>query len=220
MRHAQAAILKLCTSETIIVGHSVHNDLKSLRLSHNLVIDTAYLYSNEKRPNQAPSLRDVSTSILGNKISDIHDSAQDARAALHAAMYLLMSDDVSALTKGAKGDKGETSGVAESQQLLVHRIPEFCTEAHISQMILDYAKVVPAQVLQINRGNVQGPGDGKGGDEPRGKTTVEFTSDRHAALAFDSIVGPNRPDKSGRDQKRIYFKSQRGGGYICVRKFI
>ena len=189
------------------------------------MIDTAYLYSaGTKRPTMAPSLRDVSVKILGNKISDIHDSAQDARAALHAAMYLLINDDISALTSDNKKDASSGNGASasaadETLLLLVHRIPDFCTEVHVHQMILDYAKVVPAQVLPIQRGPAStGTGGAGASDEPRGKTTVEFTSARHAVLAFDSIVGPNRPDKSGRDQKRIYFKSTRGGGYICIRK--
>ena len=44
--------------------------------------------------------------------------------------------------------------------------------------------------------------------------SAEFSSEAHAALAFESLAGPNRPDKSGRPQKRVYLK---GGGYICVR---
>ena len=31
LRHAQAALMQLCSDHTIIVGHSVHNDLKSLK---------------------------------------------------------------------------------------------------------------------------------------------------------------------------------------------
>jgi len=61
-----------------------------------------------------------------------------------------------------------------------------------------------------------GGGGGGKGDAATGKATAVFPSAQHADLAFDSIAGPNRPDKSGRAQKRIYFKS--GGGYICVRK--
>jgi hypothetical protein len=34
LRHAQAAVLNLCTSATILVGQSLCNDLSALKLSH------------------------------------------------------------------------------------------------------------------------------------------------------------------------------------------
>lgn len=57
LRHAQAALLNLCSERTIIVGHSIHKDLKALRFNHSKVIDTAYLYTIENEPGAAPSLR-------------------------------------------------------------------------------------------------------------------------------------------------------------------
>ena len=35
LRHAQAAIVALCTDRTILVGHGLSNDLKSLKLFHS-----------------------------------------------------------------------------------------------------------------------------------------------------------------------------------------
>ena len=37
LRHAQAAILEICSENTIIIGHSVHNDLKALHFRHRCV---------------------------------------------------------------------------------------------------------------------------------------------------------------------------------------
>ena len=34
LRHAQAAILQLCTNSTVLVGQSLNNDLQALRLNH------------------------------------------------------------------------------------------------------------------------------------------------------------------------------------------
>ena len=92
-------------------------------------------------------------------------------------------------------------------------------------MILKYTKVVPDAVEAItasgissNEGNSGGP---SGDSTPRGKVVVTFETQAHAELAFDSIPGPNRPDKAGKAQKRIYFKgngASGGGGYINLRK--
>src|SRR5690349_18375561 len=42
-RHVQAAVSRMLCDRTIIVGHSVHGDLKSLKIRHHAVVDTAYL---------------------------------------------------------------------------------------------------------------------------------------------------------------------------------
>jgi RNA exonuclease 1 len=34
LRHVQAALLNIITDQTVIVGHSVYNDLKALHLNH------------------------------------------------------------------------------------------------------------------------------------------------------------------------------------------
>lgn len=65
LRQAQAFLYQNCSEDTIIVGHSVHNDLKALRFNHMNVIDTAYLYALENEPNAAASVRDISEQVLG-----------------------------------------------------------------------------------------------------------------------------------------------------------
>ena len=39
-RHAQAFLLSICSDRTILIGHSVHHDLRSLRFVHRY-----FLYS-------------------------------------------------------------------------------------------------------------------------------------------------------------------------------
>jgi hypothetical protein len=101
--------------------------------------------------------------------------------------------------------------------LLVHRIPESCTQEHIHKMFVNNCNIVPSKVLQITKiSNGEGHASPAGSTSGAlGKTTVLFSSKEHAILAFESISGPNRPDKNNRAQKRVYLK---GGGYICIRK--
>ena len=91
-------------------------------------------------------------------------------------------------------------------------------------MILMYTKVVPDSVEVITAPGIGSEG-GHGGSSgessaPRGKMVVTFETQAHSELAFSSIPGPNRPDKAGKAQKRIYLKGGGGGGggYIYLRK--
>lgn len=82
MADVQARIRTLLHEETILLGHSLENDLHALRLLHERVIDTALLYpaGQEGRKN---SLRWLAQRYLSLNIQDgKHDSVQDACAAL------------------------------------------------------------------------------------------------------------------------------------------
>ncbi|KAG0606128.1 hypothetical protein M758_9G116100 [Ceratodon purpureus] len=82
----QEEILKLVHAETILVGHSVENDLIALKLLHSLVIDTALMYHHPSRgPMCKPALRMLTGRYLRRKIQGDkagHDSVEDARAAM------------------------------------------------------------------------------------------------------------------------------------------
>ena len=170
-----------------------------------MVVDTSYLYKVENEsPNQAPSIRDVSEFILKEDMTLIHDSVRDAQAALKAAQYIVEHGDPPSVPRSSS-----SSVRPLNTALLVHRIPEGCDSDTIHQMIVQMASIVPVTVQSINWVN-----DAKG-SAMWGKTTIFFATKEHADLAFEGLPGPNRPDKSDRPQKRIYFQS---GGYMCIRK--
>lgn len=82
----QEEFLKCVHAETILVGHSVENDLTALKILHSLVIDTALLYHHPSRgPTCKPALRMLTGRYLRRKIQGDkggHDSVEDARAAM------------------------------------------------------------------------------------------------------------------------------------------
>jgi RNA exonuclease 1 len=203
LRHAQAALYNLITDRTIIIGHSVHNDLKALHFNHNRCIDTAYLFNLENEPESMPSLRLVSEQVLGFQLVDSHDSVKDACTSLYAAVHVAKNGSVTNLQR-----KGNGGGAPGEATLMLHRLPDYCHEEHIMRVFILYTNVVPSKINPIVRGDPTG-------SEPVGKTTLFFPSQQHADLAFDAITGPLRPDKQNRPQKRIYLK---GGGYIYIRK--
>lgn len=165
----------------------------------------------EGEPGACPSLRDVSEHILGLKLPDTHDSVQDAKAALDAAVYIMQYGVPSPISRSGGG----AGGVPANQSLLLHRIPDGCTEEQLFNMLLSHTHVVPTELSAITKAPAEAASASPGPLAGTGKCVVTFSSVAHADLAFESVAGPNRPDKSNRAQKRIYTK---GGGYICVRK--
>ena len=112
LRHAQAAIKRLVTKDTILVGHALDNDLKvlqgtrafarrisptrarlggrrqALKLVHGRVVDTALVYRSHD--GRTCSLRELAISLLGAEQENPHDSISDARIGeCHIRFFLL-----------------------------------------------------------------------------------------------------------------------------------
>lgn len=85
----QEDFLKLVYKETILVGHSLENDLLALKISHDLVIDTAVLYKHPRGASYKTALRVLTRRFLSREIQESrngHDSIEDARAAMELAL--------------------------------------------------------------------------------------------------------------------------------------
>ncbi|KAL9275185.1 Small RNA degrading nuclease 5-like protein [Drosera capensis] len=85
----QDDFLKLVYQETVLVGHSLENDLVALKISHNLVIDTAILYKHPRVGSYKTALRVLSRKYLSKEIQDSvkgHDSVEDAKTAMDLVM--------------------------------------------------------------------------------------------------------------------------------------
>ena len=86
---SQEEFVGLVYKETILVGHSLENDLTALRISHRLIIDTAVLYRYNRGALCKIALRVLTKKFLGREIQNTgsgHDSVEDARAALELAI--------------------------------------------------------------------------------------------------------------------------------------
>jgi RNA exonuclease 1 len=86
---AQKQLLKYINSDTILVGHSLHGDLKSLRIDHTRVIDTAMIYQRKGGDplRSTPGLKCLTKFLLNFEMPDGHDSTIDAQASMLAAKY-------------------------------------------------------------------------------------------------------------------------------------
>ncbi|KAG9149887.1 hypothetical protein Leryth_020253 [Lithospermum erythrorhizon] len=64
LKDIQEDFLKLVYKETILVGHSLENDLLALKICHELVIDTAVLYKHPKGRSYKTALRVLTRKFL------------------------------------------------------------------------------------------------------------------------------------------------------------
>ena len=211
LRHAQMFMNALCSDQTVIVGHAVHNDLMALRMVHHCNADTAMLFRHEDTENDGtPSLKNLAYGVLKRReMPNVHDSVNDARVALECAMhYRERKGKVESVEKvfTRSSSRGAGAGRSESgdtSTLLVHRLPTSTEASHICDMFLAYTYIKPKNVQEITFSGAHG------------KCHVDFTSREHADLAYDTLVGEEREDKTGKKQKRVGLKN---GGYVCVRK--
>ncbi|XP_051139896.1 small RNA degrading nuclease 5 [Andrographis paniculata] len=89
LEDVQENILQLVHKETILVGHSLENDLLALKIHHELVIDTAILYKHPRGGSYKTALRVLTRKFLSREIQDSgkgHDSVEDARATMELAL--------------------------------------------------------------------------------------------------------------------------------------
>ncbi|KAM0671493.1 hypothetical protein OCOL_001612 [Ordospora colligata] len=74
-------VLRLIGANTVIIGHGIENDLESLQLYHDKIIDTAHLFSSPE--GRKISLDELSKKYLKKSIhNSTHDSTVDALTCL------------------------------------------------------------------------------------------------------------------------------------------
>ncbi|GAB2270481.1 Small RNA degrading nuclease 5 [Dionaea muscipula] len=89
LEDVQDEFLRLVYKETFLIGHSLENDLLALKISHDLVIDTAVLYKHPRGGSYKTALRVLARKFLSKDIQDSlkgHDSIEDANTAMELAV--------------------------------------------------------------------------------------------------------------------------------------
>ncbi|KAK9820565.1 hypothetical protein WJX72_011714 [[Myrmecia] bisecta] len=82
----QQRFLELVSAETLLVGHSLENDLLCLKIIHANILDTAVLFPHPRGPPYRSALRIITEKFLKRQIQNgSHDSIADARAAMELA---------------------------------------------------------------------------------------------------------------------------------------
>jgi RNA exonuclease 1 len=85
-------LAQFASRQTIIVGHSLENDFRAMKLIHYRVVDTSLVYNREAQYPYKPSLVRLYGKYISKpfRVSDSgHDSTEDARAALELAAHAI-----------------------------------------------------------------------------------------------------------------------------------
>lgn len=199
----QKSMKKLLSRGTILVGHSLNNDLQALKLDHARVIDTSLIFKYENGSKfRRPSLFDLCKSVLGyelRKKGSPHNCLDDACAAMKLV-----------LTKIEGGiDNGPPlvhSGGPEIDmaKLLIHRIP-------ISIPSEELHNIIPGEFTVEKKANRKARGE-------KYSAFAVFKNQEEANQAFEDIDAGQEEDSSGRPQKLFSFQLSTGvtgGFYIC-----
>ncbi|KAL0949464.1 hypothetical protein HGRIS_009518 [Hohenbuehelia grisea] len=83
-------------SETVIVGHALENDLKTLRMIHHRCVDTAIMFPHPAGPPYRRALRDLAREHLGIRIqtgggTTGHSSVEDSVATLDLVRWHMLN---------------------------------------------------------------------------------------------------------------------------------
>nr|XP_023874532.1 small RNA degrading nuclease 3-like [Quercus suber] len=119
----QKSMKKLLSKGTILVGHSLNNDLQALKLDHARVIDTSLIFMHsDGLINRRPSLNNLCKSVLGYEIRKKgapHNCLEDASA----AMKLVLAKIENGVDKAIPLVQEDVPN-SEMAKLFLHRIPK------------------------------------------------------------------------------------------------
>ncbi|KAH6784344.1 small RNA degrading nuclease 3 [Perilla frutescens var. hirtella] len=198
LKDVQKSLKKLLSHETILVGHSLNNDLQALKLDYTRVIDTSYVFKYPKSTNKKPSLSLLCKALLGYELrkGNLHNCLDDARAAMKLVLARL---------EGKIGDViAEEVKESDMTRLLMHRIP-------VNLSSQDLKSVLPGNFLievKVNKVKYY-------------SAFAIFNTRQEAIKAFENIDGELEKDSTGRPQKLVKFELDSGiTGTFCVCKII
>ena len=160
LQDVQRELLEMIPCETILIGHSLENDLQRLKMIHANVVDTCALYPHKRGAPYRNALRFLTERYLGRRIQEgTHDSVADARATMELALLKFIN--------GPSFGEVTTEGEGVFDVLSTHKVdcvmvdsPKLCRRlpagsASIVEANSD-AEVKAAVIEQIGKKNLVG----------------------------------------------------------------
>ncbi|XP_075451730.1 RNA exonuclease 1 homolog isoform X2 [Ascaphus truei] len=95
IRDVQAIMLNMFSADTILIGHSLENDLIALKLIHDSVVDTSMVFPHRLGLPHKKALRNLMADYLRRIIQDHvggHDSSEDAAACMELMLWKVKED--------------------------------------------------------------------------------------------------------------------------------
>ncbi|KAF8410115.1 hypothetical protein HHK36_002637 [Tetracentron sinense] len=231
----QKSMKKLLSHGTILVGHSLNNDLRVLKLDHARVIDTSFIFKYLDEPTfRRPSLNNLCKANLGNHHLIAERNANTRGRFIRALVFGKKQCTWIIILEGRKNFVGTVLGYEVRKK----GVPHNCLDDACAAMKLVLAKIehgfddgialdredVPESEManlllhgistDIPREELQNifPGDftievqpNKRGRGKKYTAIAMFKDPLEAHKAFESIEGNKEKDSSGRPQKLFSF---------------
>ena len=185
LKQVQDKLMELCAEDTILVGHSLENDLRACKLVHTKIIDTAIIYPHQRGAPYKNALRYLVAKFLKREMQRAtgHCSVDDASACMQLVKLKLSRGPLF----GASGDSTLTG-----ESLLV-RLRRSCTPSRTSVII-----ATPAHAATMGGGASasSSPVVRCGDDAAVCKETLEAIKSKSHALIlshFGGLVPPPAP---------------------------
>jgi len=206
-QNLEKKLKKLLTPKTIVIGHSLHHDLRVLKVDHARVIDTAFIFQYQNKPScYTPSLSNLCKVVLGHDLREEgkpHICLDDAIAAMRLTL--------SKLDRGLNDplDMGDLEvNEADFSKLYIHKIPIGTSYDKLQTL---FPKKYSAEIQAFSRIK-----------NKHCSTFVVFKTMNDADEAFENLKGELEKDSYGRPQKCVSFctgGSKKGSNMdILVRK--
>jgi RNA exonuclease 1 len=162
LKDVQQKILKIVSSETILIGHSLENDLKSAKILHSKIIDTSVLYPmkvGQNIPNRKFSLKSLAIKYLKKSIqkgTNGHDSIEDAKTSFELFLLKLRNGPLFGLPTSANFENFfnllEGSG---KKSIMIDDVPilnRFATTTISTIPCVSDEEIVQKSVKEISKG--------------------------------------------------------------------
>ncbi|KMZ66199.1 RNA exonuclease [Zostera marina] len=198
LRDAQKSLKRLLKHGSILVGHSLYNDLHALKMDCAPVIDTSYIFTFTDSVFKNPSLNNLCKSVLGielRKEGEPHDCINDACAAMKLVLAKLEHGFNDPITL-PKNDVPK----ADQTKLFLHRIP---THVHKDELQRLFPKK-RGVVIEVNT--------------KVGATVysafAKFKKTKHADKVFCDLKGIESKDCNGLSQKLVTLQLSSGQSVV------
>eukprot|EP00249_Psilotum_nudum_P013285 c24260_g1_i1 orf=264-1943(+) len=190
---AQKEVMKLLTPGTILVGHSLHNDLKALKINHVRVIDTALIFKyHNKTESYLVGLNDICKAVLGHGFREDgkpHNCLDDAIIPMRIVHHKLKLGLNEALDIQTDMQNDE-----QLSKLLIHSIP---TPLTVNDLEGVFPREYQCEIQDITWSKA-------------GRTYAIFRSIAEANKAFEDLQGHLSKDTHGRPQKIVDVPTMSG----------
>jgi len=185
----QRMVKKILSPGTILVGHSLDHDLSVLKIDHQRVIDTAFIFQPRTwASTHLPSLVNLCKAVLrydfreeGKPHNCLDDAIVPMRLVLHRLEHGLEEYDI---TQSKRVKKDSVS------KLFLHKLPNFLTVTDLQTL---FTAEFPCEIQEITVKS----------QHKTGSTYAVFRSREEADSAFEQLQGLHAVDSFGFPQKTV-----------------